>query len=94
MSFSVLVYVVQCVCNNCHRQYSSYIFSTISGQHSCEGMYDCHLGSTILSSQVGLTNFDSQTPLEEPVEITFPMEVSTSLELLSSMKRFLFCCLQ
>ena len=64
---------------------------TIIRQHSCEGMYDCHLGSTILSSQVGLTNVDSQAPLDEPVEITFQMEVGALWELLISMRSLLFC---
>ena len=58
------------------------IYFIICRQHSCEGMDNCHLGSTILSSQVGSTNVKSQTLLDEPVEITFPMEVSALLELL------------
>ena len=62
-------------------KYFSFLF-IISRQHSCEGMNNCHLGSTILSSQVGLSNVKSQTLLDEPVEITFPMEVSALLELL------------
>ena len=58
-----------------------HVIFAISGQHSCEGIHDCHLGSTILSSQVGLTNVDSQTLLDEPVEITFPINVSAIFEL-------------
>ena len=53
-----------------------FFFLTISKQHNCEGMYNCQLGSTILSSQVGLTNSNSQTPLDDPVEIIFPINVS------------------
>ena len=45
--------------------------------NGCDGEVSCHLGSTILSSQVGLSKTMSQSLLEEPVEISFPMEVST-----------------